>query len=696
MGTLNTHTIPGGTSTFALQSNNLSVFAVTTSAQLAGIISDETGTGLLVFGTSPTIITPTIASFVNATHTHANAASGGQLTNSALISGVFVAITGIGTQSQALDMGTNLINNVTDPVSPQDAATRAFVLAQTHEAQTPWLSTIDGAGNILQNTGDVAIGQATPTAGKTVSITIPDDTSGEGVIIQNSDGSIEFRNGTGVANEFQPVIEMTLKGSTRTNQLVGQVPVADDSGTTPVFRFNMRQEDNTPVVTRPLFSVENDATAVLTVLANGNVDSEGNNLINLGEVVINATGKLFLDGVAGIGGNTSIRESSADVITFETGAVDSLEITATSINPAVRIDMSGKNIILDSDGDFKMDLGTDDVVKFSNTTQFVNVVQRRDTLLVNDTVIAKYQGKSDDDSGSERAFTEFRSIMEDSDKTGGLVNGSFVFLAMTNDTLTEYMNFNDASTGEIEVFRTINMRQNIINFKTDDHTITPGATNLVIDLGGNNDDFVVKTNGVTRFVVEGQTLVQMFNDVDVSGSDLAVDATQKIFLSGLASDTSIRESAANVMTFEIGGDDIMTLNSLALDLTTGVDVDILLGSAKRIQWGGSTNRRIQNTSGGFTFEVETGDFFNFEVQNNVILALKSDTLTFADSLDMVFNTTTGTKIGTAITQKLAFWNAIPVVQPAHIVDADGTLADITTKFNTLLAQVATTGLQAAV
>lgn len=58
VGTLNTHTIQGGTSTFAMYSNNLSVFAATTSAQLAGIISDETGSGALVFGTSPTLTTP--------------------------------------------------------------------------------------------------------------------------------------------------------------------------------------------------------------------------------------------------------------------------------------------------------------------------------------------------------------------------------------------------------------------------------------------------------------------------------------------------------------------------------------------------------------------------------------------------------------------------------------------------------------
>ncbi len=39
-------------------------------------------------------------------------------------------------------------------------------------------------------------------------------------------------------------------------------------------------------------------------------------------------------------------------------------------------------------------------------------------------------------------------------------------------------------------------------------------------------------------------------------------------------------------------------------------------------------------------------------------------LTFADAVNMIVNATTGTKIATATTQKLGFWNAAPVVQPA--------------------------------
>jgi hypothetical protein len=44
----------------ATTSLDLSQFATTTSAQLASVISNETGTGSLVFGTSPTLVTPVI------------------------------------------------------------------------------------------------------------------------------------------------------------------------------------------------------------------------------------------------------------------------------------------------------------------------------------------------------------------------------------------------------------------------------------------------------------------------------------------------------------------------------------------------------------------------------------------------------------------------------------------------------------
>lgn len=46
------------TAVVARKTDDLSVFASTTSAQLAGVISNETGSSLLVFNTSPTLVTP--------------------------------------------------------------------------------------------------------------------------------------------------------------------------------------------------------------------------------------------------------------------------------------------------------------------------------------------------------------------------------------------------------------------------------------------------------------------------------------------------------------------------------------------------------------------------------------------------------------------------------------------------------------
>jgi hypothetical protein len=58
---INGTTIPS-TKTLVVTTDKLSALAATTSAELAGVISDETGTGALVFGTSPTIATPVISS----------------------------------------------------------------------------------------------------------------------------------------------------------------------------------------------------------------------------------------------------------------------------------------------------------------------------------------------------------------------------------------------------------------------------------------------------------------------------------------------------------------------------------------------------------------------------------------------------------------------------------------------------------
>lgn len=62
--------------------------------------ASSTGSNEVVRKTSPTIVTPTIADFTNATHNHANAAGGGQLTDAALSAAVGIAKGGTGQTTQ--------------------------------------------------------------------------------------------------------------------------------------------------------------------------------------------------------------------------------------------------------------------------------------------------------------------------------------------------------------------------------------------------------------------------------------------------------------------------------------------------------------------------------------------------------------------------------------------------------------------
>lgn len=75
------HFIGTSATDFALATTNatLAQFASTTSLELRGVISDETGDGLLVFNVNPTLDAPFISDFTNADHDHSEIGDGGQL-----------------------------------------------------------------------------------------------------------------------------------------------------------------------------------------------------------------------------------------------------------------------------------------------------------------------------------------------------------------------------------------------------------------------------------------------------------------------------------------------------------------------------------------------------------------------------------------------------------------------------------------
>ena len=123
-------TISGGGD--ALTSGNLSQFAATTSAQLAGVISDETGTGALVFANSPTLVSPALG------------------TPSALV-GTNITGTASGLTAGNVTTNANLTGHIT-------SVGNAAVLGSFTKAQ---LDAAVSDGNVLYVGDTVAIGSIT-------------------------------------------------------------------------------------------------------------------------------------------------------------------------------------------------------------------------------------------------------------------------------------------------------------------------------------------------------------------------------------------------------------------------------------------------------------------------------------------------------------------------------------------------------
>jgi len=145
-----TLTLPTSTGTVALTSDititgssKLSDFAATTSAELAGVISDETGTGALAFATSPVLTTPILKSPEERLTVSATAATG-TVNYDALTQGVLYYTTDA-SGDWTLNVRGDGSTTLNDSLAVNDSITIVFLVTQGATAYYSSALTIDGS-----------------------------------------------------------------------------------------------------------------------------------------------------------------------------------------------------------------------------------------------------------------------------------------------------------------------------------------------------------------------------------------------------------------------------------------------------------------------------------------------------------------------------------------------------------------------
>jgi hypothetical protein len=217
--------------TLVVTTDKISALSATTSAELAGVISDETGSGSLVFATSPTLVTPTLG-VATATSVGFSGATSGTATLAApAVAGTTTITLPSATGTLATLAGTETLTNktltsptLTTPALGVATATSINKVTITAPATSATLTIADG--KTLTASGDATV-SGTNTGDQTITLT--GDVTGTGTgSFATTVGKI---NGTSLAGLATGILKNTTTTGVPSIAVAADFPTLNQSTT---------------------------------------------------------------------------------------------------------------------------------------------------------------------------------------------------------------------------------------------------------------------------------------------------------------------------------------------------------------------------------------------------------------------------------------------------------------------------------
>ena len=210
-GTINGTTIPAS-KTLVVTTDKISALAATTSAELAGVISDETGTGSLVFANSPTLVTPDLG------------------TPSALV-GTNITGTAAGLTAGNVTTNANLTGDVTSVGNATSIAAGVIVDADINASA----GIVDTKLATISTASKVSNSATTATSANTASAIVARDASGNftaSTITANLTGNVSGSSGSTTGNAATATALQTARAINGVNfDGTAPITVTADAGT---------------------------------------------------------------------------------------------------------------------------------------------------------------------------------------------------------------------------------------------------------------------------------------------------------------------------------------------------------------------------------------------------------------------------------------------------------------------------------